>query len=1257
MMRYVHFCSCFCLLLLFAIISAGCGEDASCAANERMFNGVCVCVYGYERVGGVCVPAGSVDGDEDLIDPESDGDDELEGGEGEEPEQSGPEPCDNEGETRMVSCGDNGNGIREQTCVDGIWENTGTCSDPDECRDGDLRDGNIPCGDDGYFYAEMCIGGRWGMSTQCLEHEYCLEGATRGSEVVCGVNDHGVTLDICEDGFWRGTDICIDAEVCENGTTQSLDCGYNGNGNMQLMCANGAWQVSIACIDPDMCCNGNRAASGESCGINNRGRLVRECVNGQYSDTEDCLDYDVCLDGEESTQPCGLNFRGQTVVACNEGHWGVVPPVECDNDPDDCVDGTAIETGESCGLNDRGVELRPCVGGHYSDTTLCRDPDSCTDDETRDSELGCGSGGDGHYTETCVNGGWIVGDACSEASGVSLVGNATALDALADTGTSSAKEFNGTMFFEVSDASMGREFYRTEGSAESTGLMCDQVLQYPQQETDRHHIFHWSDLYFTRNGRLWSYAQGADVPRACFPQCRHLAGGNSADCPVMREDDFMYVFEGAVWFTSPRGLCRIDDCDSRYVCFPGCGGGIYTPIGSDFNERLFMLYNGEAWMFQNNMMTRLAPELSGITGGFFADDVLMLWKQTGENTVRFFGVSPHGAQWEIPLNERMGMLAYLRDSATGGLWVVARDALWFTDGTVEGTVIKADLPDIASASMRIIGGKVVIDARYGFSTQGREHVLRGRFRYDKQSGELTYLEVPGDGTCPTLHTGGALYTACPGETILYRLDYDDPHSQPVMAFNNFVGFVDTLFEGEIYFKTVRGNDFVLWATNGTTEGTRMVSALQRMVTTEALAPDRLGMTPHNGQMYFARLEPEPPVEDEPPTYTLKVLHSNAAGNGYETWGECSGYSGDANSIDRLMVFDNAVWAVGPGGYTPVEDDTLCNTVPGEFVAEPVLINGLWYYLRKEVNTNRIVLSRSNGTGDGTFVISNWAAAANAGERFITGAGGHIYVTTETPDGLQLIKEVAADGSGISGIESLDNNMVTNPRPHWAVVDDSVFFNAEGKIYDDEAGAWTPLGYQLWRYDQDSGEAQYVPVNEGATLTWSLSEMDGDLYFLEAQQEPVSLYVMPGGEDPQMLQQGLYMYDRNRVNLIPCGDVVYVINKFDAAPTNNTGEFETPELWATDSNGAWPLLQTDFGAKFLNLSEAVCHDGKLYFNNYDYTHGMELWVSEGQGFNTRLYYDIAPGPASSYPHDFRVTGGRLFMVADDCVHGPELWKVE
>ena len=62
-MRYVHFCSCFCLLLLFAIISAGCGEDASCGANERMHNGVCVCVYGYERVGGVCVPAGSVDGD------------------------------------------------------------------------------------------------------------------------------------------------------------------------------------------------------------------------------------------------------------------------------------------------------------------------------------------------------------------------------------------------------------------------------------------------------------------------------------------------------------------------------------------------------------------------------------------------------------------------------------------------------------------------------------------------------------------------------------------------------------------------------------------------------------------------------------------------------------------------------------------------------------------------------------------------------------------------------------------------------------------------------------------------------------------------------------------------------------------------------------------------------------------------------------------------------------------------------------------
>jgi ELWxxDGT repeat protein len=65
-------------------------------------------------------------------------------------------------------------------------------------------------------------------------------------------------------------------------------------------------------------------------------------------------------------------------------------------------------------------------------------------------------------------------------------------------------------------------------------------------------------------------------------------------------------------------------------------------------------------------------------------------------------------------------------------------------------------------------------------------------------------------------------------------------------------------------------------------------------------------------------------------------------------------------------------------------------------------------------------------------------------------------------------------------------------------------------------------------------------------------------------------------------------------------------------------------------------------------------GRLFFNAADAAHGMELWMSDGTHGGTRLFKDIAPGSASSYPSQMIVAGDGLFFVANDQVHGEELW---
>lgn len=65
--------------------------------------------------------------------------------------------------------------------------------------------------------------------------------------------------------------------------------------------------------------------------------------------------------------------------------------------------------------------------------------------------------------------------------------------------------------------------------------------------------------------------------------------------------------------------------------------------------------------------------------------------------------------------------------------------------------------------------------------------------------------------------------------------------------------------------------------------------------------------------------------------------------------------------------------------------------------------------------------------------------------------------------------------------------------------------------------------------------------------------------------------------------------------------------------------------------------------------------KLFFLAYDNVNGNELWMSDGTQAGTTMCRDINPwGDSNMY--DPLVYGNLLIFIADDGMHGFELWKL-
>jgi ELWxxDGT repeat protein len=86
-----------------------------------------------------------------------------------------------------------------------------------------------------------------------------------------------------------------------------------------------------------------------------------------------------------------------------------------------------------------------------------------------------------------------------------------------------------------------------------------------------------------------------------------------------------------------------------------------------------------------------------------------------------------------------------------------------------------------------------------------------------------------------------------------------------------------------------------------------------------------------------------------------------------------------------------------------------------------------------------------------------------------------------------------------------------------------------------------------------------------------------------------------------------------------------------------------------------VLDINPGAASSYASPMVAIGSTTYLLANDGMHGVELWQSDGTAAGTALVKDIRPGSPGSYPHSLTNFNGTLFFSADDGTHGYQLWK--
>jgi ELWxxDGT repeat protein len=613
--------------------------------------------------------------------------------------------------------------------------------------------------------------------------------------------------------------------------------------------------------------------------------------------------------------------------------------------------------------------------------------------------------------------------------------------------------------------------------------------------------------------------------------------------------------------------------------------------------------------------------------------------------------------------------------------------LWRSDGTEKGTYRVADIR-MGSASSdpdKLVShnGAIVFtadDGEHGIEPWISDGSAAGTHLLEDVSRGASSSRWPSSGKFITL--GDALYFAADGgqgDTLwfysstagLKSVAWPTPLSMSVFQGSLFFGSADWLLRtdgassatflvkdfsldgpasirnltdvgGTLYITVLREDTYSLWRSDGTPEGT---IELKRLPTTGV---DPGGFTAAGDLLFFGLFNAEREWELWKSDGTSQGTEF-VASYAWPTGGEGGGHL----AKDGVLFFSGhdgqhgyELWrSDGSAGGTAMVvnlnqgNDGSQNRRPkfsaGELVFFDALDESVGYY----------ELWKTDGTADGTTRVAGgmngpWLGDDYTilGDRVFFNAGsgnqGQLWTSDGTEAGTHLVKDLGPPNVG-SSVRSL------------LVLGGSIYFVGEDGIH----------GRQLWKSDgTEVGTLPITEIRKGLqnSIFGGLAESRGLLFFTADDGA--------SGFEP-WVSDGTAEGTRRLGDLVPGRESSY--------PTQFTtfGDrtlFWTSDgrglytLWATDGtpDGTTPILTADEASGPSSAQGMVVAGDFLFFTADDAAGGRELWRSDGTPSGTQRVLDINPGPSSGLEYDWNhliAVGRDLYFVADDGVHGQELWR--
>jgi ELWxxDGT repeat protein len=288
------------------------------------------------------------------------------------------------------------------------------------------------------------------------------------------------------------------------------------------------------------------------------------------------------------------------------------------------------------------------------------------------------------------------------------------------------------------------------------------------------------------------------------------------------------------------------------------------------------------------------------------------------------------------------------------------------------------------------------------------------------------------------------------------------------------------------------------------------------------------------------------------------------------------------------------------------------------------------------------------------LVEDWPVGSASPANLAAISGALFFSASDGIHGAELWRAETGTGTGIV----LDINSGGGSSPSRAVeFKGDAVFSADDGIH----------GRELWRSDGTEGGTALVkditPGPAGSLPSWFtvagdtlyFTTTDGDLWRSDGTETGTDLVA---GARPTALISGTSP-------LTAVGEII-----FFAAYDHGTSDpfcgfcgIRGIELWRSDGTEAGTGVVRDInpGSASSWPVQLTAADGALYFTADDGgRHGRELWRSDGTPLGTKLVKDVLPGPGSGVPPGPSVpvsVGDTLYFVADDGVHGHELWRTD